>query len=146
MVGQLIVDSPYAHIEDNAVLTRIFARLPEHMRASFTPEQMHALAEATYDKPTAHSIAIRKSIPFFGSHYYLAVFAGPDRRRKPSSAEAFIQRGFRRSWRYNLARLGLFLIALLALYILTVAFAVGMTTIFATDTQNSPGYIRDYLN
>ncbi len=140
------VNGPHAHIEDNAVLTRIFARLPEHMRSSFTPEQMYHLGQATFDKPTEHSVAIRKTFPFGGRHYYCAFFAGPDRRRKPSTAEAFVQNGLRRGWKHYVIMCLFFFAAMAALYITVLALGYSMTAVFATDVQNSPGFLRDWLN
>jgi hypothetical protein len=140
------VNSPSAYIENNAVLTRIFARLPEHLRASFTQEQLIALAAATYDKPTEHALAIRKTVPWFGKRYYLAFFFGRDRRSKPSSGEAFVQSGLRRGWKHYVIMALLFASAMIGLYVTVTAFGITMTAIFASDTQNSPGYLRNLFN
>lgn len=124
----------------------MFARLPGPMRASFTPEQIYALGQATYDRPTEHRIAIRKTFPFRGQHVYFAFFAGQDRRRKPSTAEAFVQNGLRRGWKHHVIMGLMFLAALAMLYATALALAYSMTAVFATDVQNSPGFIRDFLN
>jgi hypothetical protein len=142
----VVVNNTAAYIEDNAVLTRIFARLPEHMRSSFTPEQLQALAQATYDRPTEHSVAIRKTFPWLGKRYYWAFFAGPDRRHKPTLAQAFVQSGLRRGWKHHVIMLLIFVSAMVGLYATVMAFGLSMTAIFATDVQNSPHHIRQLLN
>ncbi len=109
---------PAAQIEDNAILTRIFARLPAHMRDTFTPDQVVALAQATFEKPTPHAVAIRKIIPFFGGPYYLAVFAGRDRRSKMAAA------GYAAPRKAKLGKVGL---ALLALLFAAGLFGLGTT-------------------
>jgi hypothetical protein len=91
--------SAIAMIEENAVLARIYARMPVDVQLSFTPEQMAALGEATYDGPAQHKVAIRKTVSFFGRRYYLALFAGRDRRHGRGTIEKYADE-FRADWRY----------------------------------------------
>ncbi len=109
---------PAAQIEDNAILTRIFARLPVDMRETFTPDQVVALAQATFEKPTPHAVAIRKIIPLFGGPYYLAVFAGRDRRSKKAAAGIATPRKAKR---------GKVRLALLAILFAAGLFGLGTT-------------------
>ena len=58
-------------VEENALLARIYARLPLDVQMSFTPEQTAALGLATYDPPTPHKVAIRKTFEFRADWRYL---------------------------------------------------------------------------
>jgi len=92
-------------VENNAVLARIYARMPVEMQMSFTPEQLAALGMATYDAPTPHKVAIRKSFGLFGRRYYLALFMGRDRRGAPWGYLKHYADEFRADWRYIVSML-----------------------------------------
>ncbi len=92
-------------VEENAVLARIYARLPLDVQMSFTPEQTAALGLATYDPPTPHKVAIRKTFGIFRKRYYFALFMGSDRRgSRPGILHACADE-FRADWRYLLGML-----------------------------------------
>ncbi|MGE5267199.1 MAG: hypothetical protein ACM3L9_07530 [Deltaproteobacteria bacterium] len=85
-------------VEDNPTLARIYARMPVDVQLSFTPEQIAALGQATYEPPTPHRVAIRKTGGFFGRRYYFALFMGRD-RRGPEHGSAYLDQ-YRADWRY----------------------------------------------
>ena len=89
-------------VEENAVLARLYARLPLHAQASFTPDQIAALGLATYEPPTPHKVAIRKTFGLFGKSYYFALFMGHDRRGRRSGLFSGYVDEFRADWRYLL--------------------------------------------
>ena len=61
----------------------LFARMPQHARDSFTPDQMEALRGAARTmKWGRHPIDIRISLPTLFSRYYLVVVSGKERRSK----------------------------------------------------------------
>jgi hypothetical protein len=88
-------------VEENTLLARIYARMPVDVQMSFTPEQIAALGSATYDPPTPHKVAIRKTFGFFGKRYYLALFMGRDRRGGRGAATPPDE--FSADWRYVLS-------------------------------------------
>lgn len=91
-------------VEENALLARIYARMPIDVQLTFTPEQIAALGRATYDPPTPHKVAIRRVFGLFGNRYYLALFMGRDRR---GNRESFVPvNEFRADWRYVISVLG----------------------------------------
>ncbi len=92
-------------VEENAVLARIYARLPLDVQMSFTPEQTAALGLATYDPPTPHKVAIRKTLGIFGKRYYFALFMGSDRRGNRQGLLHTYADEFRADWRYLLGML-----------------------------------------
>jgi hypothetical protein len=96
------VSSSVPHIEENAVLARIFARLPHGLQHSFTPEQVSALGMATYEAPAPHKVAIRRTFNVFGRRYYFAMFSGRDRRSSRHDFAAIPADEFRADWRYAL--------------------------------------------
>ncbi len=98
-------------VEENAVLARIYARLPVDVQMSFTPEQTAALGLATYDPPTPHNVAIRKTFGLFGKRYYFALFMGRDRRGNRHSALKLYTDEFRADWRYILGMLATLVVA-----------------------------------
>lgn len=85
-------------VEDNVMLARIYARMPVDVQLSFTPEQIAALGQATYEPTTPHSVAIRKTGGVFGRRYYFALFMGRDRRGPEPGSSYFDE--FRADWRY----------------------------------------------
>jgi hypothetical protein len=92
-------------VEENALLARIYARLPLDVQMSFTPEQTAALGLATYDPPTPHKIAIRKTFGIFGKRTYFALFMGADRRGARQGVLNACADEFRADWRYLLGML-----------------------------------------
>jgi hypothetical protein len=86
-------------VEENALLARIYARMPIDVQLSFTPEQMAALGLATYEPATPHKVAIRKTFGVFGRRYYFALFMGRERRETRSTLKAYADE-FRADWRY----------------------------------------------
>jgi len=65
-------------------LRRVMHRLPETLRASFTPAQLTALDEALdANNPTLHTINLRLTL--FG-RAYLVLLAGPERRNRARRA------------------------------------------------------------
>lgn len=87
-------------VEENAVLARIYARIPVDVQLSFTHEQITALGRATYEPPAPHRVAIRKSAGLFGRRYYFALFMGRDRRSAECENSAEYTDEFRADWRY----------------------------------------------
>jgi hypothetical protein len=66
-------------------LQRVLWRLPEGLRASFTPAQLAALDKALdANNPTRHSINLRLTL--FG-RAYLVLLAGPERRDRARRVE-----------------------------------------------------------
>jgi hypothetical protein len=92
-------------VEENALLARIYARLPLDVQMSFTPEQTAALGLATYDPPTPHKVAIRKTFGIFGKRTYFALFMGSDRRGARQGVLNACPDEFRADWRYLLGML-----------------------------------------
>jgi hypothetical protein len=86
-------------VEENAMLARIYARMPVEVQLSFTSEQMAALGLATYETSTPHKVAIRKTVGLFGRRYYFALFMGRDRRETRSALKEYADE-FRADWRY----------------------------------------------
>lgn len=109
-------------VEDNAVLARIYARMPVDVQMSFTPEQIAALGLATYDPPSPHKVAIRKTFGFFGKRYYLALFMGRDRRGHRQGFLKTYADEFRADWRYLVSILATLIVVfgLLATVAITV--------------------------
>ena len=59
----------------------LIADIPEDIRETFTPAQLHALARASRNQRTKHTVDFRVSLPFLGGRrYYLTVLAGRERR------------------------------------------------------------------
>ncbi len=133
------------HIEDNAVLTRIYARLPLHVQCSFTPEQIEALGLATYDEPTPHKVAIRKTIPLFGTRYYLAIFAGRDRRGHTGADKVHLVEEFRADWRYLVVMLMLLFVALALVYVGAWAFWSNFAPYIAGEISSAPATISEFF-
>lgn len=97
-------------VEENAVLARIYARLPVDVQLSLTPEQLAALGRATYDPPTPHKVAIRKTFRLFGKPFYLALFMGRDRRGHRDGILTAYANEFRADWRYMVGMLTVLLL------------------------------------
>jgi hypothetical protein len=97
-------------VEDNALLARIYARMPVDVQLSFTPEQMAALGLATYEPATPHKVAIRKTFGLFGRRYYFALFMGRDRRGTRSALKEYADE-FRADWRYVMSMLFILIVA-----------------------------------
>ncbi len=118
-------------VEENALLARIYARMPVAIQLSFTPEQIAALGEATYDPPTPHKVAIRRTFGIFGKRFYLALFMGHDRR---GNRESFVPvNEFRADWRYVVSVLGT-----IGLIFTLVAIAVTQAWYYASEAVGGP--------
>jgi hypothetical protein len=107
-------------VEENAVLARIYARLPLDVQMSFTPEQTAALGLATYDPPSPHKVSIRKTLGFLGKRYYFALFMGRDRRGDRHGVMQTYADECRADWRFVLG----ILVALIATLGILSAVAV----------------------
>lgn len=118
-------------VEDNALLARIYARMPLHLQLTFTPEQIAALGEATYDPPTPHKVGIRRTFGLFGRRYYLALFMGRDRRGNRDGAAPINE--FRADWRYVVSVLGT-----LGLIFTLIAIAVTQAWLYAASAVGGP--------
>jgi hypothetical protein len=118
-------------VEDNALLARIYARMPLDVQMSFTPEQIAALGAATYDPPTPHKVAIRRVFGMFGKRYYFALFMGHDRR---GNRESFVPvNEFRADWRYVVSVLGT-----LGLIFALIALAATQVWLYAASAVGGP--------
>ncbi len=69
-MNQLFRQSPTANL--------MLERMPESVRAAFTPYQIQAIESALIVRP--HAVDIRLTIPFFGRGAYIIVIAGCRRR------------------------------------------------------------------
>jgi hypothetical protein len=134
----------YVEIEDNAVLTRIFARMPAHMQHSFTPEQLEALGHATYDAPTPHAVAIRKTLRLFGTRYYLAIFMGRDRRGRPEDTVDLTEE-FRADWRYLAVSVVLLAAVAALIYVLGWAFWSSVAKSIGGEISAAPATLHEFF-
>ncbi len=64
---------------DQMALRTVLKRVPDEVLEALDARQKELLAR-TLAQRTRHSIDLRVSFPWFGSRYYLTVFAGKDRR------------------------------------------------------------------
>jgi hypothetical protein len=120
-----------AVVEENALLARIYARMPVDVQLSFTPEQIAALGAATYEAPTPHKVAIRRVFGLFGKRYYFALFMGRDRR---GNRESFVPvNEFRADWRYVISVLGT-----LGLIFTLIAMAATQAWLYAASAVGGP--------
>ncbi len=130
-------------VEENAVLARLFARLPLHAQASFTPDQIAALGLATYEPPTQHKIAIRRTFGFFGKGYYFALFMGHDRRGRRSGSFTAYADEFRADWRYLL---GVFItLGLIGAVFTTAAVTVWYQAAASVGGAYRPVAVQEFL-
>ena len=67
---------PMAH----PAFRRMMANMPFSLRATFTPEQLAALAQASVPVNAPHLIDYRVSVPLFGKRFYVTLLAGRERR------------------------------------------------------------------
>lgn len=104
-------------VEENALLARIYARMPVDVQLSFSPAQIEALGAATYDPPTPHKVSIRKTFGIFGRRYYFALFMGRDRRGGRDGYSPPDE--FRADWRYVISVLAT--LALITALLVTAA-------------------------
>ncbi len=118
-------------VEENALLARIYARMPVDVQMSFTPEQIAALGMATYDPPTPHKVSIRKTFGLFGRRYYLAVFMGRDRRGNRDGIA--YKDEFRADWRYVLS-----VLATLALLVALLSAVMTQVWYYAASAVGGP--------
>ena len=139
--GQRAVD----HIEANPVLHRIFVRMPAHVRATFTHEQIDALGRASIGGSARHALAVRRTVSVLGKRFYLALFLGVDKRRKLTRLELFIRRGMRESWFRRLvtsmALLGA--AAVFALGVICVLYLV--KSLLGIDLMPGPSILHNLL-
>ncbi len=120
--------APAVSPQKNAAFKRMMRRLPAHIRASLTPLQLEAIADAVVETNARHSLAVRKSWRVFGRRYYLAFFIGRENRRRPTAVETFVSQGLELSWRQR---------AVNAVFgggiaLLAMAAGVGLVTLFVT--------------
>ena len=59
---------------------RAMAGMPEHVRCTFSAEQLECLSSVLTPKPARHWIDWRVSIPFLGRRYYVTLLFGKERR------------------------------------------------------------------
>lgn len=59
---------------------RFLRRLPAEVVQKFDAATLTAISRATIPEKTHHTIEHRVSLPFFGRRFYMAFFAGPERR------------------------------------------------------------------
>lgn len=135
----------YDTLAVNPALERLLLRLPAHVRATFSSDQIEALGRASMQDPSSHMVAVRRTLPLLGGRYYLAVFVGRDRRRKLTSLERFIMRGMKESWfRRLLTTFALFAVAaLIALGSLCVTYLV--KSALGIDLLQGPSVLHDLL-
>lgn len=96
-------------------LERLLVRLPSRVRCTFTAEQVRSLAEAIGSHSQMHSVKFQVSLPLFGKRFYLALFAGWERR----SAERLLREG-------QLSQQKAFVLYGLALWLFLSVSAVGV--------------------
>lgn len=137
--------SASAHVEANPALARIFARIPAHVRATFSDDQIQALGRASMQGPAHHALALRRSLPFFGRRYYFAFFIGRDRRRPLTKLEVFIARGMRESW-FRRTAIALAIIAFAGLVVLgSVCIAYLVKSALRIDLLAGPSILHNLL-
>jgi len=62
-------------------LERFLARVPPHIAASFSPEQLAAMQKALEPRPwQRHPVDLRLSLPLFWRRFYLVLIAGEEKR------------------------------------------------------------------
>ena len=61
-------------------MLRLMVNIVPEVRSTFSVEQMYALAHALRPAIRRHALEYRVSLPFFGRRFYVALFAGPERR------------------------------------------------------------------
>lgn len=61
-------------------MLRLMVNIVPDVRSTFSTEQMYALAQALRPVVRRHAIEYRVSLPIFGGRFYLAFFAGRERR------------------------------------------------------------------
>ena len=75
--------SPFdkAALERDPFIRKLMERLPEHLRHSFSPEQVEALRDI-YGSRTRnrHRVDLRGTLNLFGSRYYFTILAGRNKR------------------------------------------------------------------
>jgi hypothetical protein len=68
-------------IDGHGLFKSLMLRLPKRVRRSFDHEQLLALRQAAEEMAWGeHPLDIRVSVPFFGSHHYLVLLGGRERR------------------------------------------------------------------
>lgn len=119
--------------------------LPEHIRGSFSPEQMEALQHvlSKVNQQSRHLIDVRIQIPLYWVHYYVVFLLGRDlrshvqetliKRRQRSSRAAQIGFVALMSW---LLIAGLAVSAFMALYLIKSALGINIF---------SDKHLRDFL-
>lgn len=133
------------HPEANPALERIFARIPAHVRATFSHDQIQALGRASSQAAAHHALAVRRSVPFFGRRYYFAFFIGRDQRRPLTKLELFIARGMRESW-FRRTAIALAIIALSGLVTLgSICIAYLVKSAVRIDLLPGPSILHNLL-
>lgn len=133
------------HVEANPVLRRIFARMPAHVRATFTHEQIDALGRASIGGGAGHALAVRRTVSVLGKRFYLALFIGADKRRKLTRLELFIRRGMRESWFRRLVT-SVALLAAAAVFALGVICVLYLVkSLLGIDLMPGPSILHNLL-
>ena len=134
------------YVEENALLARIYARMPVDVQMSFTPEQIAALGAATFEAPAPHRIAIRKTFGLLGRHYYFAVFAGKDRRRDTAPVQHHVSDEFRADWRYLLMMVLMLCAGLALLCGVLLSFWLIVASLAGGQYPSAPAAINEFLS
>jgi hypothetical protein len=61
-------------------LLRLLAKMPPGVLATFSPAQLHALAQSAERASAPHLMDFLVSLPFLGRRYYLRLYVGRERR------------------------------------------------------------------
>lgn len=72
--------APMAENAPNRIFERALHRIPEPLRATFTPDQLTALERALRPQNREHVVDYRVSLPWFGRRVYITLLAGPENR------------------------------------------------------------------
>jgi len=129
----------------NPLLSRVLARVPTHIHATFTPEQIEALDAASQEIGASHLVAYRAALPGWRKRYYLAVFVGLDRRRKLTSFERLLRSGMRQT---ATRRLILSTLALLLVLLLLFSLFCGLyvlKSLAGIDVFKGHSFLHDIL-
>ncbi len=67
---------------DHPAFYRLMQRIPPHVRATLTREQIVAISKASVPQNSPHLVDYRVSLPFFGKRFYVTLLAGRERRSR----------------------------------------------------------------
>lgn len=74
--------TPIERIDWHPEMLRLMVNIVPDVRSSFSAAQMYALAHALRPVIRRHALEYRVSLPFFGGRFYVAFFAGRERRTR----------------------------------------------------------------